>query len=76
MKNLKRTALSLFFLLFKGTNGHYQSSPISFTIKSHFSTEYASGGSLYDYLSSDKSEDMDMGQIMTWSADIARGKCD
>ncbi|XP_022596337.1 mitogen-activated protein kinase kinase kinase 20 isoform X1 [Seriola dumerili] len=36
-------------------------------------TEYASGGSLYDYLSSDKSEDMDMGQIMTWAADIARG---
>uniref|UniRef100_A0A4W6FYW6 Protein kinase domain-containing protein n=1 Tax=Lates calcarifer TaxID=8187 RepID=A0A4W6FYW6_LATCA len=39
-------------------------------------TEYASGGSLYDYLSSDESEDMDMGQIMTWAADIARGKCD
>uniref|UniRef100_A0A4W6FWW4 Mitogen-activated protein kinase kinase kinase 20 n=1 Tax=Lates calcarifer TaxID=8187 RepID=A0A4W6FWW4_LATCA len=36
-------------------------------------TEYASGGSLYDYLSSDESEDMDMGQIMTWAADIARG---
>uniref|UniRef100_A0A665WXD7 Protein kinase domain-containing protein n=1 Tax=Echeneis naucrates TaxID=173247 RepID=A0A665WXD7_ECHNA len=36
-------------------------------------TEYASGGSLYDYLSSDMSENMDMGQIMTWAADIARG---
>ncbi|XP_034549544.1 mitogen-activated protein kinase kinase kinase 20 [Notolabrus celidotus] len=36
-------------------------------------TEYASGGSLYDYLSSDESERMDMGQIMTWAAEIARG---
>nr|XP_043869524.1 mitogen-activated protein kinase kinase kinase 20 isoform X2 [Solea senegalensis] len=36
-------------------------------------TDYASGGSLYDYLSSDESEDIDMGQIMTWAADIARG---
>lgn len=36
--------------------------------------EYASGGSLYDYLSSDESERMDMGQIMTWAAEIARGK--
>ncbi|XP_062288342.1 mitogen-activated protein kinase kinase kinase 20 isoform X2 [Scomber scombrus] len=36
-------------------------------------TEYASGGSLYDYLSSDNSEEMDMGQIMTWAAEIARG---
>ncbi|KAG8000663.1 Mitogen-activated protein kinase kinase kinase 20 [Nibea albiflora] len=35
-------------------------------------TEYASGGSLYDYLSSDESEEMDMGQIMTWAAEIAR----
>lgn len=43
---------------------------------SHFSTEYASGGSLYDYLSSAESEEMDMGQIMTWAAEIARGKCD
>lgn len=41
-----------------------------------FSTEYASGGSLYDYLSSDDSEEMDMGQIMTWAAEIARGRCD
>ncbi|XP_054602901.1 mitogen-activated protein kinase kinase kinase 20 [Nothobranchius furzeri] len=36
-------------------------------------TEYASGGSLYDYLSSDESETMDMGQIMSWAAEIARG---
>ncbi|XP_044222735.1 mitogen-activated protein kinase kinase kinase 20 isoform X1 [Thunnus albacares] len=36
-------------------------------------TEYASGGSLYDYLSSNESEEMDMGQIMTWAAEIARG---
>ncbi|XP_011607958.2 mitogen-activated protein kinase kinase kinase 20 [Takifugu rubripes] len=36
-------------------------------------TEYASGGSLYDYLSSAESERMDMGQIMTWAAEIARG---
>uniref|UniRef100_A0A667ZHV1 Protein kinase domain-containing protein n=1 Tax=Myripristis murdjan TaxID=586833 RepID=A0A667ZHV1_9TELE len=36
-------------------------------------TEYASGGSLYDYLSSDESEEMDMGQIMTWAMEIAKG---
>uniref|UniRef100_A0A3B4FKF4 Mitogen-activated protein kinase kinase kinase 20 n=1 Tax=Pundamilia nyererei TaxID=303518 RepID=A0A3B4FKF4_9CICH len=36
-------------------------------------TEYASCGSLYDYLSSDVSEEMDMGQIMTWAAEIAKG---
>ncbi|XP_069558680.1 mitogen-activated protein kinase kinase kinase 20 isoform X1 [Brachyistius frenatus] len=36
-------------------------------------TEYANGGSLYDYLSSDESEEMDMGQIMTWAAEFARG---
>ncbi|KAM9850437.1 mitogen-activated protein kinase kinase kinase 20 [Aulostomus maculatus] len=36
-------------------------------------TEYANGGSLYDYLSSDESEEMDMEQIMTWGAEIARG---
>ncbi|KAM3608397.1 uncharacterized protein V6R79_024442 [Siganus canaliculatus] len=36
-------------------------------------TEYASGGSLYDYLSSEESEEMDIGQIMTWAAEIARG---
>lgn len=38
-----------------------------------FVTDYAPGGSLYDYLSSDESEEMDMGQIMTWAAEIARG---
>lgn len=38
------------------------------------STEYASGGSLYDYLSSDESERMDIGQIMTWALEIARGE--
>lgn len=38
-----------------------------------FSTEYASGGSLYDYLSSDESEEMDIGHIMTWATEIARG---
>lgn len=37
------------------------------------STEYASGGSLYDYLSSDESEEMDIGHIMTWATEIARG---
>ncbi|KAL2087842.1 hypothetical protein ACEWY4_016670 [Coilia grayii] len=36
-------------------------------------TEYASGGSLYEYLSSADSEKMDMGQIMTWAMDIAKG---
>ncbi|XP_060683285.1 mitogen-activated protein kinase kinase kinase 20-like isoform X1 [Hemiscyllium ocellatum] len=36
-------------------------------------TEYAHGGSLYDYLSSAKSEEMDMDQIMTWATDIAKG---
>ncbi|XP_048834956.1 protein kinase Npk [Brienomyrus brachyistius] len=36
-------------------------------------TEYASGGSLYEYLSSEESEEMDMGQIMTWATDIAKG---
>lgn len=35
--------------------------------------EYASGGSLFDYLSTDESEVMDMMQVMTWAADIARG---
>lgn len=38
------------------------------------SSEYASGGSLYDYLSSEESEEMDMGQIMSWAAEIAKGK--
>ncbi|KAK1166138.1 mitogen-activated protein kinase kinase kinase 20-like isoform X1 [Acipenser oxyrinchus oxyrinchus] len=36
-------------------------------------TEYASGGSLYDYLSSDESEKMDMDHIMTWAMEIAKG---
>ncbi|XP_026870201.1 protein kinase Npk isoform X2 [Electrophorus electricus] len=36
-------------------------------------TEYASGGSLYEYLSSADSEEMDMGQVMTWAVDIAKG---
>ncbi|XP_076026044.1 mitogen-activated protein kinase kinase kinase 20 [Genypterus blacodes] len=36
-------------------------------------TEYASRGSLYQYLSSEESEEMDMDQIMTWATDIARG---
>ncbi|XP_051886048.1 mitogen-activated protein kinase kinase kinase 20-like isoform X3 [Pristis pectinata] len=35
--------------------------------------EYAPGGSLYEYLSSDESEEMDMDQIMTWATDIAKG---
>lgn len=48
-----------------------------FSIRDTFpnvSSEYASGGSLYDYLSSDESEEMDMGQIMSWAAEIAKGK--
>ncbi|XP_042558805.1 mitogen-activated protein kinase kinase kinase 20 [Clupea harengus] len=36
-------------------------------------TEYASGGSLYEYLSSVESEEMNMGQVMTWAVDIAKG---
>ncbi|XP_072300560.1 mitogen-activated protein kinase kinase kinase 20 isoform X1 [Eucyclogobius newberryi] len=36
-------------------------------------TEYAPGGSLYDYLSSEESEEMDMDQVMTWAAEIAKG---
>lgn len=36
--------------------------------------EYASGGSLYEYLSSEQSEEMDMEQIMTWAIQIAKGK--
>lgn len=35
--------------------------------------EYAPGGSLYDYLSSDESEEIVMDQIMTWGTDIAKG---
>ncbi|XP_062389811.1 mitogen-activated protein kinase kinase kinase 20 isoform X1 [Sardina pilchardus] len=36
-------------------------------------TEYASGGSLYEFLSSDESEAINMKQIMTWAMDIAKG---
>ncbi|XP_036422407.1 mitogen-activated protein kinase kinase kinase 20 isoform X4 [Colossoma macropomum] len=36
-------------------------------------TEYASGGSLYEYLSSDASEEISMKQIMTWATEIAKG---
>uniref|UniRef100_A0AAR2LR62 Protein kinase domain-containing protein n=1 Tax=Pygocentrus nattereri TaxID=42514 RepID=A0AAR2LR62_PYGNA len=36
-------------------------------------TEYASGGSLYEYLSSDESEEISMKQIMTWATEIAKG---
>lgn len=35
--------------------------------------EYASGGSLYEYLSSEQSEEMDMEQIMAWAIQIAKG---
>lgn len=38
-----------------------------------FIAEYASGGSLYEYLSSEQSEEMDMEQIMTWAIQIAKG---
>ncbi|KAI4871963.1 hypothetical protein NFI96_021267 [Prochilodus magdalenae] len=36
-------------------------------------TEYASRGSLYEYLSSDASEEISMKQIMTWATEIAKG---
>uniref|UniRef100_A0A3Q0SI89 Protein kinase domain-containing protein n=1 Tax=Amphilophus citrinellus TaxID=61819 RepID=A0A3Q0SI89_AMPCI len=36
-------------------------------------TEYASGGSLYEYLASEQSEEMDMNQIMTWAIQMAKG---
>ncbi|KAM6919332.1 uncharacterized protein FYW49_008855 [Xenentodon cancila] len=36
-------------------------------------TEYAAGGSLYEYLSSEQSEEMDMEQIMTWAIQMAKG---
>lgn len=38
-----------------------------------FTTDYASGGSLYDYLSSAESEEMDQEQVMTWAMEIAKG---
>lgn len=40
----------------------------------YFVTEYASAGSLYDYINSNRSEDMDMDHIMTWATDIAKGE--
>ncbi|XP_053483012.1 mitogen-activated protein kinase kinase kinase 20 isoform X1 [Ictalurus furcatus] len=36
-------------------------------------TEYASGGSLYEYLSSDASKEISMRQIMTWATEMAKG---
>ncbi|KAJ3592437.1 hypothetical protein NHX12_007564 [Muraenolepis orangiensis] len=36
-------------------------------------TEYASGGSLFDFLSSDASSAMDMSHVMTWAMDMAKG---
>ena len=36
--------------------------------------EYANGGSLYEYLSSPDSEEIDMGQVMMWAMDIAKGR--
>ncbi|XP_056390786.1 mitogen-activated protein kinase kinase kinase 20 isoform X2 [Hyla sarda] len=36
-------------------------------------TEYAAGGSLYDFINSNRSEDMDMEHIMTWATDVAKG---
>lgn len=39
-----------------------------------FLTEYASRGSLYEYLSSIESEQMDIRQILTWAVEIAKGR--
>ncbi|MEE6489654.1 hypothetical protein FKM82_015637 [Ascaphus truei] len=36
-------------------------------------TEYAACGSLYDYINSNRSEDMDMDHIMAWATDVAKG---
>ncbi|XP_004917774.1 mitogen-activated protein kinase kinase kinase 20 isoform X2 [Xenopus tropicalis] len=36
-------------------------------------TEYAACGSLYDYINSTRSENMDMDHIMAWSMDVAKG---
>ncbi|XP_044159658.1 mitogen-activated protein kinase kinase kinase 20 isoform X1 [Bufo gargarizans] len=36
-------------------------------------TEYAAGGSLYDFINSNRSEDMDMEHIMAWATDVAKG---
>lgn len=38
-----------------------------------FISEYASGGSLYEYLSSDASKEISMRQIMTWATEMAKG---
>lgn len=38
--------------------------------------EYASLGSLYDYINSNRSEEMDMDHIMTWATDVAKGNSD
>ncbi|MEE6489657.1 hypothetical protein FKM82_015637 [Ascaphus truei] len=35
--------------------------------------EYAACGSLYDYINSNRSEDMDMDHIMAWATDVAKG---
>lgn len=37
--------------------------------------EYASRGSLYEYLSSADSEEMNMDQVMTWAMEFAKGLC-
>ncbi|KAM4626517.1 mitogen-activated protein kinase kinase kinase 20 isoform 1-T1 [Discoglossus pictus] len=36
-------------------------------------TEYAACGSLYDYINSNRSEEMDMDHIMAWATDVAKG---
>ncbi|OCT63608.1 mitogen-activated protein kinase kinase kinase 20 L homeolog isoform X1 [Xenopus laevis] len=36
-------------------------------------TEYAACGSLYDYINSARSENMDMDHIMAWAMDVAKG---
>ncbi|KAM8933758.1 mitogen-activated protein kinase kinase kinase 20 isoform 1-T1 [Pelodytes ibericus] len=36
-------------------------------------TEYAAGGSLYEYINSNRSEEMDMDHIMAWATDVAKG---
>ena len=43
-------------------------------INNNSSPEYAGGGSLYEYLSSEQSKEMDMEQIMTWAVEIAKGE--
>lgn len=58
---------TFFFFKLISYNDHY------FCLCMILLTEYASGGSLYEYLSSDQSEEMDMEQIMTWAIQIAKG---